>query len=182
MNELKIQIELNPEIVKDYYYLRDIYKEQIRYLDKKNLYVGCALMLGSFLLGFYYFDKFLVPVLALFICSLFFLWKHMKIAYLRSRWLKTVEITSSQYQGISSAQLIINENGVGLYYGDNSEFLFWDSIKQFDLVENKFYLVYSSETEYLLIPLKGLSHDIINEINNRLVAKDVWKKKKDTES
>lgn len=180
MNELKIQIELNPELAKDYYYLRDIYKEQIRYLDKKNLYIGGALLFGSFLLGFYSFDKFLVPVLAMFIWSLFFLWKHMKIVYLRSHWLKAVEITTSQYQGISSAQFIINENGVGLYYGDNSEFLFWDVIKQFDLVENKFYTIYSSETEYLLIPLKGLSQDTINEINNHLVAKEIWKKTKET--
>jgi hypothetical protein len=180
MNELKVKIELNPELVKEYYYSRDIYKEQIRYLDKKNLYIGCALLCISFLLACSSFEKFLYLILVAFIWGLYLLWKHLKIMYLRSRWLKTIEINASHYNGISSAELIINESGVGLHCGDNSEFLYWGSIKQFDLIENKFYLIYSSEPGHLLIPLKGLSQDTITEINNYLVAKEILKRQKET--
>jgi hypothetical protein len=80
---------------------------------------------------------------------------------------------------VSSGKLIVNESGIGLYYNDSYEFLYWDAVKQFEIKHNKFLLVFSSETEYLFIPLKGLSKINVEEITNALISKHIYQKSAD---
>jgi hypothetical protein len=176
MDEFKIDIQLNQNIAKDYYYSRDVYKEQMKYLDKSNLYLGLGFLIFSLVLGYYKFEKLFSIVILAFGMSLYFLWTHLQLLYLRWRWLKTVDIAASSYQNVSSAKLVVNESGIGLYYNDDCDFLYWNTVKQFDIKHNKFLLIFSSETEYLFVPLKGLTKLNIDQLVNALTSKHIYQK------
>jgi hypothetical protein len=181
LNEIKIDIELSPDLVKDYYYSRDIYKTQIQYLDKNRLYIGLPVLVASIILLIFY-PRIMFSVLLLIpFIALVNLWQHFKLYYLRMRWLQSVDTTSKLYQGVSSAKLEINESGVGLRYNQDYEFLYWDALKEFDILYNKLLLIYSSEKEYIFVPLKGLSQTDIDKITEALKSRHIYKKSQTVE-
>jgi hypothetical protein len=85
MDEFKIDLQLNQDLAKDYYYSRDIYKEQIKYLDKTHLYLGFGLLIFSLSLGCYKFEKLFYIVILTFCAALYYLWTHLHLHYLRWR-------------------------------------------------------------------------------------------------
>ena len=104
------------------------------------------------------------------------LWQHFKLYYLRMRWLKIVDTTAKIYKDVSSAILEINESGVGLKYNSDYEFLYWESVKEFNVFYNKFLLIYSGPNEYIFVPLKGLADQDIDKVTNALKSKHIYQK------
>ncbi len=176
MDEIKIDIQLSQDLMKDYYSSRDIYKNQMQYLDKNRLYIGLPILAVSIFL-FIFYPKVMLSVLLLVpLIAIVNLWQHFKLWYLRMRWLQTVDTTSKIYKDVSSAKLEINESGVGVRYNNDYEFLYWNSVKQFDIAHNKFLLIFSDSKDYLFIPLKGLSQQDIDKIIDALKSKHVYQK------
>jgi hypothetical protein len=176
LDEIKVDIQLNSDLVRDYYYSRDIYKTQIQYLDKNRLYIGLPILAVSIFLLVFYPRIMLSVLLIVPIIALINLWQHFKLYYLRMRWLRTVEITAKIYKGVSSATLEINESGIGLKYNEDYEFLFWEALREFEILYNKFLLIYSGEKSYIFIPLRGLSQQDIDKITTALKSKHIFEK------
>ncbi|MBK6522689.1 MAG: hypothetical protein IPG08_10310 [Sphingobacteriaceae bacterium] len=154
MDEIKIDIQLSPDLVKDYHYSRDIYKSQMQYLDKNRLYIGLPILVVSVFLLIFYPIVMLSVLLIVPLIALVNLWQHFKLYYLRMRWFQTVDTTAKIYKDVSLAKLEINESGVGLRYNEEYEFLYWDSLKEFDILYNKFLLIYSGEKQYIFRSIK----------------------------
>ena len=85
MDEIKIDIQLNQTLVRDYYYSRDIYKNQMQYLDKNRLYVGIPILVLSIFLLIFCPKIMLSITLILPAIALASLWQHFKLYYLRMR-------------------------------------------------------------------------------------------------
>lgn len=159
-------MELTPETVKGYYLNSDFYAAHIKRPDYKPLLAALtafSVLLALFIISF---DRFFIPIMVLVVVSVVSGYKFVLSLFKRWKWLALVEKISLYFKNPITLTLRVNDQGLGFFYNQESNFYNWADIKSFQL--NKSYLLISNENNFSILPLTNCDKITMDFIAHKL--------------